>query len=173
MGDQAMTSTENRYIATNEDIAEEFDTFFKSNGGLITKAYMAAVKPEWAEPLHVTYRGYDVYSDPSSSRGGFELEMALNLVEPYDLAKMGNGSPEALRLEMEAIKISKADIYHYVADDRTTRVPTQQLLSKEFALQRGKLMEPGNSDPDMVEELARGQLMDGAPNQVAIPRTAH
>lgn len=127
------------------DIAEEFDRFFKSNGGLITKADMAAVKPEWAEPLHVTYRGYDVYSDPSSSRGGFELEMALNLVEPYDLAKMGNGSPEALRLEMEAIKISKADIYHYVADSRTTKVPTQQLLSKEFALERAKLMEPGKA----------------------------
>jgi hypothetical protein len=34
-------------------------------------------------------------------------------------------------------------------------------------------MEPGHADPDMVEELARGQLMDGAPNQVAVPRTAH
>jgi gamma-glutamyltranspeptidase/glutathione hydrolase len=127
------------------DIADEFESFFKANGGLITKADMAAVKPEWAEPLHVTYRGYDVYSDPSSSRGGFELEMALNLVEPYDLAKMGNGSPEALRLEMEAIKISKADIYHYVADTRTVKVPTQQLLSKEFAAQRAKLMEPGKA----------------------------
>ncbi len=123
------------------DIAAEFDTFFKQNGGLITKADMAAVKPEWSEPLHVTYRGYDVYSDPSSTRGGFELEMALNLVEPYDLAKMGNQSPEALHLEMEAIKISKADIYHYVADTRTNNVPTTQLLSKDFATQRGKLID--------------------------------
>jgi gamma-glutamyltranspeptidase/glutathione hydrolase len=127
------------------DIADEFDRFFKANGGLITKADLAAVKPEWDEPLHITYRGYDIYSNTTSSRGGYELEMALNLVEPYDLAKMGNGSPEALHLEMEAIKISKADIYHYVADGRTTKVPTQQLLSKEFAAQRGKLIDMGKA----------------------------
>ncbi|WP_263409061.1 gamma-glutamyltransferase [Terriglobus tenax] len=127
------------------DIADEFARFFKENGGLITKADMAAVKPEWAEPVHINYRGYDVYSNPASSRGGFELAMALNLVEPYDLAKMGNLSPEALNLEMEAIKVSKADIYHYVADTRTTRVPTAQLLSKQFAAERGKLIQPGKS----------------------------
>ncbi len=127
------------------DIAEEFERFFKGNGGLITKADMAAVKPEWTEPLHITYRGYDVYSSSSSSRGGYELEMALNLVEPYDLAKMGNGSPEALNLEMEAIKVSKTDIYHYVADPRFTKVPTAQLLSKEFAAERGKLIQPGKA----------------------------
>jgi gamma-glutamyltranspeptidase/glutathione hydrolase len=127
------------------DIADEFERFFKENGGLISKADLAAVKPEWNEPLHITYRGYDIYSNTSSSRGGYELEMALNLVEPYDLAKMGNQSPEALHLEMEAIKISKADIYHYVADGRTTKVPTQQLLSKEFAGQRGKLIDMGKA----------------------------
>jgi gamma-glutamyltranspeptidase / glutathione hydrolase len=129
------------------DIADEFDRFFKENGGLITKADLAAVKPEWAEPLHITYRGYDIYSNPASSRGGFELEMALNLVEPYDLAKMGNESPEALNLEMEAIKLSKADTYHYVADTRTNKVPTADLLSKQFAAERDKLIELGRSIP--------------------------
>lgn len=123
------------------DIAEEFDSFFKQHGGLITKADLAAVKPEWEAALHTTYRGYDVYSNPSSSRGGFELEMALNLVEPYDLAKMGNMSPEALHLEMDAIKISKADIYHYVGDSRSEKVPTQELISKRYALERGKLLD--------------------------------
>ena len=129
------------------DIADEFDSFFKQNGGLITKADLAAVRAEWSEPLHITYRGYDVYSNTSSSRGGYELEMALNLVEPYDLAKMGNESPEALHLEMEAIKISKADIYHYVADTRTTKVPTQELLSKQFAQMRDQLIENGKAIP--------------------------
>lgn len=129
------------------DIAEEFDRFFRTNGGLITKVDLQAVKPEWNEPLHITYRGYDVYSNTSSSRGGYELEMALNLVEPYDLARMGNESSQALHLEMEAIKISKADVYHYVADERTARVPTSQLLSKEFAAKRGKLIEEGKAIP--------------------------
>jgi gamma-glutamyltranspeptidase/glutathione hydrolase len=139
------------------DIADEFERFFKENGGLITKADLAAVKPEWDEPLHITYRGYDIYSNPASSRGGFELEMALNLIEPYNIAKLGNMSAEALNLEMEAIKVSKADIYHYVADTRTTKVPTTQLLSKEFATERGKLIKPGKS----IDYPSWGQLPQG------------
>jgi gamma-glutamyltranspeptidase/glutathione hydrolase len=129
------------------DIAQEFDRFFKENHGLITAADLAAYKPEWSEPLHSTYRGYDIYSNPSSSRGGFELEMALNLVEPYDLGKMGPDSPEALHLMIEAIKLSKADIYHYVADSRVVHVPEADLLSKTYAISRDKLIAPDKAMP--------------------------
>jgi gamma-glutamyltranspeptidase/glutathione hydrolase len=127
------------------DIAQEFDRFFKESHGAMTAADLAAYRPNWAEPLHTTYRGYDVYSNPASSRGGFELEMALNLVEPYDLAKLGAGSPETLHLEIEAIKVSKADIYHYVGDPRFTQVPSAGLLSKSYADARRKLIEPGKA----------------------------
>jgi gamma-glutamyltranspeptidase/glutathione hydrolase len=129
------------------DIAQEFDRFFKANHGYMTAADLAAYRPAWSEPLHTTYRGYDVYSNPASSRGGFELEMALNLVEPYDLGKLGPSSAEALHLEIEAIKLSKADIYHYVADPNMTKVPTEGLLSKKYARSRGKLIEPGHAMP--------------------------
>ena len=129
------------------DIAQEFDRFFKENHGLITMADLAAYKPEWSEPLHSTYRGYDIYSNPSSSRGGFELEMALNLVEPYDLGKMGLNSAQALHLEIEAIKLSKADIYHYVADSRVVKVPSQELLSKTYAVARDKMIEQDKAMP--------------------------
>jgi gamma-glutamyltranspeptidase/glutathione hydrolase len=107
----------------------------------MTAADLAAYKPQWQEPLHVNYRGYDVYSSPASSRGGFELEMALNLVEGFDLSKMGVGSPQALHLMIEAIKISKTDIYRYVADPKTTHVPTDGLLSKAYAENRRKLID--------------------------------
>ena len=123
------------------DIAREFDRFFKENNGYLSAADLAAYKPTWAEPLHTTYRGYDVYSNPATSRGGFELEMALNLVEPYDLGKLGAGSPEALHLLIEAIKVSKADIYHYVADPKFTKVPAEALLSKNYADTRRKLID--------------------------------
>jgi gamma-glutamyltranspeptidase / glutathione hydrolase len=129
------------------DIAQEFDRFFKANHGYMTAADLAAYRPAWAEPLHTAYRGYDVYSNPASSRGGFELEMALNLVEPYDLAKLGPGSAEALHLEIEAIKVSKADIYHYVADPSFTKVPSAGLLSKTYAQSRARLIEPGKAMP--------------------------
>lgn len=127
------------------DIAQEFDRFFKENHGVLTAADMASYRATWAEPLHTTYHGYDIYSNPATSRGGFELEMGLNLVEPYDLGKLGAESPEALHLLMEAIKVSKADIYHYVADPKSTQIPIAGLLSKSYADQRRKLIEPGKS----------------------------
>ncbi len=47
----------------------------------MTAADLAAYSPQWQEPVHVSYRGYDVYSNPATSRGGIELVMQLNLVE--------------------------------------------------------------------------------------------
>src|SRR6202034_1039998 len=70
------------------DVAREFDRFFKENHGAMTAADLAAYHPTWSEALPTTYHGYDIYSNPATSRGGFELEMALNLVEPYDLGKL-------------------------------------------------------------------------------------
>jgi gamma-glutamyltranspeptidase/glutathione hydrolase len=123
------------------DIAQEFDRFFRENHGVMTAADLAAYRPEWQEPVHVTYRGYDVYSNPATSRGGIELAMQLNLVEGFDLAKMGANSPEALHLLIEAIKLAKADVYRYVADPKFTQVPMAGLLSKGYAESRRKLIE--------------------------------
>ncbi len=127
------------------DIAQEFDRFFKENRGALTAADLAAYRPEWQEPVHVTYRGYDVYSNASTSRGGIELAMQLNLVEGYDLAKMGVNSADALHLLIEAIKVAKADVYRYVADPKFTQVPLAGLLSKSYAEERRKLIDPHKS----------------------------
>jgi gamma-glutamyltranspeptidase / glutathione hydrolase len=124
------------------DIAQEFDRFFKENHGSMTAADLAAYRPEWQEPVHVTYRGYDVYSNPATSRGGIELAMQLNLVEGFDIAKMGAHSPEALHLMIEAIKVAKADVYRYVADPKFTQVPMAGLLSKAYAELRRSLIDP-------------------------------
>jgi gamma-glutamyltranspeptidase / glutathione hydrolase len=124
------------------DIAQEFDRFFRDNHGVMTAADLAAYRPEWQEPVHVTYRGYDVYSNPATSRGGIELAMQLNLVEGFDLAKMGANSPEALHVLIEAIKVAKADVYRYVADPKFTQVPLAGLLSKRYAESRRALIEP-------------------------------
>ena len=124
------------------DIAQEFDRFFKENHGVMTAADLAAYRPEWQEPVHTTYRGYDVYSNPATSRGGIELIMQLNLVEGFDLAKMGANSPEALHVLIEAIKVAKADVYRYVGDPRFTQMPMSGMLSKSYAEQRRKLIDP-------------------------------
>jgi gamma-glutamyltranspeptidase/glutathione hydrolase len=127
------------------DIAEDIAGYFKTNGGVMTLADLAAYEPQWETPLHTTYRGYDVYSNASTSRGGFEVLMQLNLLEGFDLSAMKAGSPQALHLQAEAIKIAKSDIYKYVADPAFTKVPVAGLLSKSFAAERRKLIDPAHA----------------------------
>ena len=123
------------------DIAQEFDRFFKANGGVLTAADLAAYQPQWTEPLRTNYRGYDVFSNPSTSRGGFEVLMGANLVERFNLASYGSGSPQAVHALIEAIKVSKADIYRYVADPKFSVVPTAGMLSKPYAASRSALID--------------------------------
>lgn len=124
------------------DIAQEIDRFFKANGGVLTAADLAAYTPEWTEPLHTTYRGYDVYSNPSTSRGGFEVLMQASLVEGFDLSK---GGARSLHAQIEAIKVAKADIYKYVADPKFSIVPTAGMLSKDYLTQRRALIDPAKA----------------------------
>jgi len=123
------------------DIAQEFERFFKENGGLLTAADLAAYEPQWTEPLRTTYRGYEVFSNPSTSRGGFEVLMQANLVERFDLASFGSGSPQATHALIEAIKVAKADIYRYVGDPKFTVIPTAGMLSKQYAAARSGLID--------------------------------
>ncbi len=124
------------------DIAQEVDRFFRENGGVLRASDLAAYAPEWTQPLHTTYRGYDIYSNPATSRGGFEVLMGANLIEGVDMKAAGANSPAALHAVIEAIKISKADIYKYVADPAFVKVPTAGLMSKEFATARRALFDP-------------------------------
>lgn len=127
------------------DIAQEFDRFFKANGGVLTAADLAAYTPTWTEPLHTTYRGHDVYSNPATSRGGFEVLMGANLIEAVDLKAAGSGSPATLHAVIESIKISKSDIYRHVADPAFVKVPTAGLLSRDFANARRALFNPARA----------------------------
>jgi gamma-glutamyltranspeptidase/glutathione hydrolase len=129
------------------DIAQEFDRFFRENGGVLRASDLAAFEPDWQEPLHTTYRGHDVYSNPATSRGGFEVLMGASLVEATDLKAAGPGSPAHLHAVIEAIKISKADIYRYVADPAFVKVPTAGLLSREFITSRRALFDPTKAIP--------------------------
>jgi gamma-glutamyltranspeptidase/glutathione hydrolase len=127
------------------DIAQEVDHFFRESHGLITAADLAGYTPSVSEPVHVTYRGYDVYSSPPTSRGGLELTMQANLVEGYDLKAHAVDSPETLHLLADAIAVAKSDIYRYVADPRFTQIPLVGMLSKEYAAARRQLIDPARA----------------------------
>lgn len=150
------------------DIAQEIDRFFKANGGVLTAADLAAYTPEWTEPLHTTYRGYDVYSNPSTSRGGFEVLMQASLVEEFDLSK---GGAKSWHAQIEAIKIAKADIYKYVADPRFHTVPTAGMLSKDYLTQRRALIDPAKAGgyPDAGVPAGAPTASTGATGATGLP----
>jgi gamma-glutamyltranspeptidase/glutathione hydrolase len=127
------------------DIAQEIADFARANGGVMTEADVASFRAEWQEPLHTTYRGYDIYTNPSTSRGGFEVAMQLNLIESFDVKGLGAGSAAATHLQAEAIKVAKADIYRWVADPKSVAVPQAGLLSKEYAASRRALIDPAKA----------------------------
>ena len=149
------------------DIAQEFERFFKENGGLLTAADLAAYQPQWTEPLRTTYRGYEVFSNPSTSRGGFEVLMGANLVERFNLASYGPGSPQATHALIEAIKVSKADIYRYVADPKFTAIPAAGMLSKPYAATRSALIDMTKAGAYPEAGTPEGRPATSAPQQDA------
>ncbi len=117
-------------------IAREFDGFYRKAGGFLRLADLAAYKPEWRETVSTAYRGASVHSTPTTSRGGLEVCLQLNLIERFNLSSLQQGSGAHLHLAAEAIKAAKAEIYPYVADPAFAPTPVAGLLSKEFAAQR-------------------------------------
>lgn len=108
------------------------------------------------QPIHSTYRGFDVYGMAPPSSGGIAIAQALNLLETFDLSTLSRTEVEHLYLE--ASRLAFADRNAYVADSEFTDVPVAGLLSKDYAKERAKLMgekaasqrEPG--DPFMYQD---------------------
>ena len=165
------------------DIAREMVRFYQQNNGLFTAEDFARYKPIWAKPVHTSYRGYDVYTSPSTSRGGLEVVMQLNLIEGYDLGKLGHNTSETLHLIAECIKLAKSDIYHFVADPKFTDIPSTGMLSKDYAAARRAAIDPARAmaypdhgnPPDQQASAKIGTLSQHAPpeHRPLLPESAY
>jgi len=147
------------------DIAKNTAAFLKANGGIITEADLAGVQAFEDAPIHVNYRGVDVYECPPNSQGFVMLE-ALNILEGYNLKEMGRNSAPYLHAITESLKLSFADRNAYVGDPKfVPNIPMQALLSKEYAgLRRAHIDpnraivgEPAPGDPRGMKATAAGQ----------------
>jgi len=123
------------------DIAREMAAFSEANGGLFRYGDFAQFNAEVETPVSITYRGYQVYKNPSASQGPSEL-IALNLLEGFDLKKLGHNSADFLHTSVEAIKLAMADREKYLGDMDFVKIPYDGLLSKEYARERRKLIDP-------------------------------
>ena len=123
------------------DIAREMAAFAETNGGLFRYDDFAEYTAKVETPVSVNYRGYDVYKNPSASQGPTEL-IALNLLEGYDLTALGHNSAEFIHTNVEIIKLAMADREKYLGDMDFIKIPYDGLLSKDYARERRKLVDP-------------------------------
>lgn len=123
-------------------IADEIDRYSAAqDGGLLRKADLAAHKNDWTDPVSTNYRGYDVWELPPNGQGISVLQI-LNMLEPYDVKKLGWGSAANTHLFVEAKKLAYADRARFYADMSMADVPVKELISKEYAATRAKLFQP-------------------------------
>jgi gamma-glutamyltranspeptidase / glutathione hydrolase len=115
------------------DLAKEIAKAIQKGGGIITAQDLANYEVKDREPVHGTYRGYDIYSAPPPSSGGVALVEILNILEKFDLASLGADSAEAMHLAVEAYRRAFMDRADFMGDPDFARVPVAQLIDKNYA----------------------------------------
>jgi gamma-glutamyltranspeptidase/glutathione hydrolase len=128
-------------------IAKRIADFNDKNGGLISYEDMANFKATVDDVATGTYRGYEVHKPGFWTQGPVMIE-ALNILEGFDLKSMGHNSPEYLHTVVEAVKLAFADRDQYYGDPRFSKIPAETLLSKEYATERRKLIDPKQASMD-------------------------
>ena len=117
--------------------------------GTMAAADLSDFQPEWVEPVSITYRGWTVYELPPNGQGMAALEM-LNIMETSPATTDGPLSVAELHKKIEAMKLAYADLYRYDADPRFAKVPVKGLLSKQYAQQRAKQIDPAKANCDVM-----------------------
>jgi gamma-glutamyltranspeptidase/glutathione hydrolase len=113
-------------------IADKIVAEMKSGHGLITKADLAGYRAVAREPIHGTYRGYDIYGPPPPSSGGTCLVEMLNILECFDLRKQGRWSPRTMHLMIEAMRRAYCDRARHLGDPAFAKIPPH-LIAKDYA----------------------------------------
>jgi gamma-glutamyltranspeptidase / glutathione hydrolase len=114
-------------------IADSIASSMAKSGGLISKKDLASYQAKARAPIHGTYRGYDLITMPPPTSGGITMIEMLNVLERFDLAKLGDMSPAALHLEIEAMRRGYLDRARYLGDPDFVKMPVARLTSKSYA----------------------------------------
>ena len=162
------------------ELAKKIVAAVQETGGVITEADLASYEPKIRKPVSGAYRGHTIFSTPPASSGGTHVIEILNILENFDMAKLGDGTPAALHVWGEAMKQAFADRAKYMADTEFVKVPLSGLTSKAYAkglaanIDMEKPMESVQAgDPATYESGSTTSLsvMDKKGNMVAITKS--
>lgn len=126
-------------------IADLIADDMKANGGLISKADLAAYQARERTPLRGRYKGFDIISMPPISSGGVALIEMLNILEPMNLKAKGLLTAPALHLQIEAMRRAYLDRARFIGDPDFVKVPVARLTSKKHARRMARNIDPAKS----------------------------
>jgi gamma-glutamyltranspeptidase/glutathione hydrolase len=123
------------------EIAAALAGFARETGGALSEADLAAYRPEWVTPTAKDFAGHTLHEIPPNGQG-IAAQMALGLLEARGLGGHAPDSPEALHLQIEAMKLAFADVYRFVAERGAMTVGEAQLLDGDYLASRARLIDP-------------------------------
>jgi len=126
------------------EIAQKIVDYVRKEGGFFSMRDFEDHHSDWIEPVSSNYRGYDVWELPPNGQGIAVLQI-LNILENYDIRSMGFGSAEYIHTFVEAKKLAFEDRAKFYADPEFNKLPIKGLISKEYAKERNKLIDPNRA----------------------------
>src|SRR5271163_4732753 len=131
------------------EIARAIVSTSQTLGGTMAADDLAEFSPEWVEPISTTYRGWTVYELPPNGQGMAALEM-LNIMETSPASADGPLSVAELHKRIEAMKLAYADLGRYNGDPRFAKIPVKGILSKDYARERARLIDPTKANCEVA-----------------------
>jgi gamma-glutamyltranspeptidase/glutathione hydrolase len=129
------------------DLAKEIAKAIQKDGGLITERDLANYQVKEREPVVGTYQDYTIISSPPPSSGGIALIEALNILEGYNLSRLGDRTPPEMHLIVEAYRRAFMDRGDYLGDPDFSTIPVQQMLDKKYAAAWRRGIEEDQATP--------------------------
>ena len=139
-------------------------------GGILTLEDLAGYRSKYDAPVKTTFNGYEVWGQSTWTQGPMAMQ-ALNVLEHFDLREMGHNSPAYIHTVTEALKLAFADREAYYGDPDFSTVPIAGLLSKEYAAERARLIDPGKAYPELPAsgDPRRGSKRRAGPAASSVP----
>jgi len=140
--------------------------YLKSKGGIITMNDLAKYEAKWRKPLQFTYKDLKITSMSPPSSGGICLAQILKMLEPYDLAKMGHNSDEAIQVIVEAERRAYADRSYFLGDPDFVKIPLKELMDEKYLRDRMASFNPEKAT-------LSSEIKEGKVNYVESTETTH
>src|SRR6202050_940432 len=158
-------------------LARELAAALKKSGGLITAEGPGRYAVKEREPVRGTYRGYEIISAPPPSSGGTVLIESLNILEGYDLGKLGDRSAESIHFTTEAFRRAFFDRAEFLGDPDFSKLPIAQLIDKKYADAWRATIDPDHATaskdlqrPAILSALAQADTQQAQKSQPIPPR---